>query len=206
MKVMKRAEVKEIRKLQLINATLDVIERVGLADASIALIAAQANLSTGIISHYFGDKNGLLVAVMQHIMLDLSERMIEARKTLQAKGDDSALSQLKLIIDSNLSEDQTASPVMKTWLAFWASSMHQPTLARLNKINEKRLYSNLYYQFSREIPEEQARLAAIGLAALIEGLWLRIALTADLSGLETSRAIAYQYIQQQLTQSFPTHS
>lgn len=192
----KRADIKEIRRLQLIYATLDIIEKVGLANASIVLIAAQANLSTGIISHYFGDKNGLLVAVMQHIMQELNNRMREERQKLDVIGDDSPLSRIKLVIDSNLSENQTTGPIMKTWLAFWASSMHQDSLARLNKINENRLYSNLYYQFSRCLPKDQAHLATLGLSALIEGLWLRVALTESAFDLKTSRIVAYQYLQQ----------
>ncbi len=35
---------------------------------------------------------------------------------------------------------------MKTWLAFWASGMHQPNLNRLQQVNDRRLYSNLSYE------------------------------------------------------------
>lgn len=194
----KREAIKPIRRQQLIQATLEVIERVGLADASFVLIAKQAGLSTGIISHYFGDKNGLLSAVMHQIMQDLSNDTLQRRQALMQANDDSALSQIKAIIDSNLAEEQTDGPVMKTWLAFWAASMHQPSLRRLNKINERRLYSNLFYYFCRELSREKAHLAAVGLAALIEGLWLRVALSGDSFDPNMSRVVAYEYLKQQL--------
>nr|MBA2814320.1 transcriptional regulator BetI [Candidatus Pantoea persica] len=37
----------------------------GINDATIAQIARRAGVSTGIISHYFKDKNGLLEATMR---------------------------------------------------------------------------------------------------------------------------------------------
>ncbi|MEX9542625.1 transcriptional regulator BetI, partial [Escherichia coli] len=68
---MPKIGMQSIRKQQLIQATLDVINEVGMQEASIALIARKAGVSTGIISHYFRDKNGLLEATMRHIQYQL---------------------------------------------------------------------------------------------------------------------------------------
>jgi TetR/AcrR family transcriptional repressor of bet genes len=87
---------------------------------------------------------------------------------------------------------------MKTWLAFWATSMHQPSLHRLQRINDHRLYSNLCCQFRRALPLDQARSAARGLAALIDGLWLRGALSGDAFDTEQAHRIAYEYMDFQL--------
>ena len=83
---------------------------------------------------------------------------------------------------------------MKTWLAFWATSMHQPALRRLQRVNDHRLYSNLCYQFRRQLSADDAR----GLAALIDGLWLRGALTGDAFDTDEALNIAYDYLDQQL--------
>ena len=56
---MPKVGMQPIRRQQLIEATLTAIDRVGMGDASIALIARLAGVSNGIISHYFQDKNGL---------------------------------------------------------------------------------------------------------------------------------------------------
>ncbi len=55
-KHMPKIGMQSIRKQQLIQATLAVINEVGMQDASIALIARKAGVSNGIISHYFRDK------------------------------------------------------------------------------------------------------------------------------------------------------
>ena len=76
--------------------------------------------------------------------------------------------------------------------------MHQPSLHRLQRINDHRLYSNLCCQFRRVLPLPEARSAARGLAALIDGLWLRGALSGDSFDTQQAQQIAYEYMDLQL--------
>ena len=55
---MPKVGMQPIRRSQLIAATLEAVDQVGMSDASIAYIARLAGVSNGIISHYFQDKNG----------------------------------------------------------------------------------------------------------------------------------------------------
>ena len=188
-----------LRRKQLIQATLEVIDRVGLADATIALIAGQAGLSTGIISHYFGDKSGLLEATMRQILHDLSADTRRRRDQLGEEA--SAAAHLRAIVDANFNDSQVSGPVMKTWLAFWSSSMHQESLRRLQHVNDQRLRSNLCCQFLRELPLAQARQAARGLAAMIDGLWLRGSLAGTAFDADAARRLAYEYLDYQLAKN-----
>ena len=52
---MPKLGMQSIRRRQLIDATLEAINEVGMHDATIAQIARRAGVSTGIISHYFRD-------------------------------------------------------------------------------------------------------------------------------------------------------
>ncbi|MFI8481817.1 transcriptional regulator BetI [Pseudomonas sp. NPDC078700] len=192
---MPKVGMQPIRRSQLIAATLEAVDQVGMSDASIAYIAKLAGVSNGIISHYFKDKNGLLEATMRHLMLALSDAVRSRRSALK---DNSPRENLRAIIDGNFDDSQVNGPAMKTWLAFWASSMHQPSLQRLQRVNDHRLYSNLCGQFRRVLPQDQARTSARGLASLIDGLWLRGALSGE--GFDTQQAlnIAYDYLDMQL--------
>ncbi len=192
---MPKVGMQPIRRSQLIAATLEAVDQVGMGDASIAYIARLAGVSNGIISHYFKDKNGLLEATMRHLMLALSDGVRARRAALK---DDSPRAHLRAMIDGNFDDSQVNGPAIKTWLAFWASSMHQPSLRRLQRVNDHRLDSNLCCQFRRVLPVRQARAASRGLAALIDGLWLRGALSGG--SFETRQAIqiAYDYLDQQL--------
>lgn len=53
-------------------------------------------------------------------------------------------------------------------------------------------------QFRRVLPLAEARSAARGLAALIDGLWLRGALSGDAFDTEQAQRIAYEYMDFQL--------
>ena len=192
---MPKVGMQPIRRSQLIHATLEAVDQVGMGDASIALIARLAGVSNGIISHYFQDKNGLLEATMRHLMLALNKAVGERRRALR---DDEPRSHLRAIIEGNFDASQVNGPAMKTWLAFWATSMHQPSLRRLQRVNDHRLYSNLCCELRRVLPIAEARAAARGLAALIDGLWLRGALSGDAFDTEQALAIAYDYLDQQL--------
>ncbi|OAI95105.1 transcriptional regulator BetI [Pseudomonas putida] len=192
---MPKVGMQPIRRQQLIDATLTAIDQAGMGDASIALIARLAGVSNGIISHYFRDKNGLIAATMQHLMTVLSEGVAARR---QALTDNSPRAHLQVIIEGNFDASQVNGPAMKTWLAFWATSMHQPSLHRLQRINDHRLYSNLCCQFRRVLPLPEARSAARGLAALIDGLWLRGALSGDSFDTHQAQQIAYEYMDLQL--------
>jgi TetR/AcrR family transcriptional repressor of bet genes len=183
-----------IRRSQLIHATLEAVDQVGM-DASIALIARLAGVSNGIISHYFQDKNGLLEATMRHLMTALSLSVRDRRLLLEDLG---PRAQIRTIIEGNFDDSQVNGPAMKTWLAFWASSMHQPSLRRLQRINDHRLYSNICCEFRRVMPIAEARTAARGLAALIDGLWLRGALSGEAFDTQQALQIAFDYLDQQL--------
>lgn len=187
---MPKVGMKAIRQTQLIRATLKVIDRVGMADASLALIAKEAGVSTGIVSHYFGDKHGLLAACMRQILTDLYQAVEHHRK----QADDRPDSQIRAIIAGNFDVSQISGPVLKTWLAFWANSLYQPELQRLQRINDRRLYSNLVVQFARVLPVQQARDAGASMAALIDGLWLRMTLAPQpmAEGLENARTLCYR--------------
>lgn len=187
---MPKLGMQPIRREQLIRATFETIERVGLADTTMAQVARSAGLSTGIVSHYFGDKDGLINAAMRHILRQLRDAVGRRR----ADAGDDALLQLRAIVDGNFDESQVNGTAMRVWLTFWAASMHQPELRRLQRANDRRLYSNLCHQFRRTMPAERARNAARGLAALIDGLWLRGSLVGGEFDVEQARRLAYDYL------------
>ncbi|MFF7706316.1 transcriptional regulator BetI [Pseudomonas sp. NPDC007930] len=192
---MPKVGMQPIRRQQLIEATLQAVDQVGMADASIGVIARMAGVSNGIISHYFQDKNGLIFATMSHLLTELMIQTAERRRALR---ENTPRAHLQAIIEGNFDASQVNNAAMKTWLAFWAASMHQPALHRLQRINDHRLYSNICCQFRRALPLEQARVSARGLAALIDGLWLRGALSGDAFDTEQAQRIALEYVDQQL--------
>ncbi|ENV75636.1 transcriptional regulator BetI [Acinetobacter ursingii] len=195
---MNKRQVKpeHVRREEIINAAYDVIYEVGLSNTTIAQIAKKAQLSVGIVSHYFGDKQGLINACMLEMLNVLRGKTAQYKAELS---DSDPQNMIKAIIDSNFDISQINQRAMRIWLDFWSASMHMPELGRLQRINDQRLYSNLKFHFLKLLPEDQASIAARGLAALIDGLWLRGSLNGDAEFDATmARSIAYNYVDTQL--------
>jgi TetR/AcrR family transcriptional repressor of bet genes len=127
---------------------------------------------------------------MRHVLRDLWNAT--SRKRRAAK--DEPRARLRAVVAANFDAVQVSNPVMKTWLAFWSESMHKPQLRRLQNVNTRRLYSNLCADFSKALPRAAARRAASGLAALIDGLWLRGALSGVPFDTKAAMRLANDYI------------
>jgi len=130
-------------------------------------------MSSGIISHYFGGKKELIEATLKYLLDELKQAL-----SIRISGKNlPPLSRLYMIVEANFTELQQANRVTKTWLSFWSQAMHDPALARLQHINSKRLYSNLLFSFKQLLPHLSAINAAKQTAAVIDGFWLRSALS-----------------------------
>jgi TetR/AcrR family transcriptional regulator, transcriptional repressor of bet genes len=164
---MPKVGMEPMRRQQLIDATIEVVSEVGLGGATINLISRRAGMSSGIISHYFGSKQALIEASVRYLLSQLK----------MEHSPDSPYERLMKIVDLNFSDVQQTDSSTKTWLSFWGRSMHDPKLYRLQELNKRRLVSNLRYSFKQLLDPQNAKEAAEVTAALIDGFWLRCALS-----------------------------
>jgi len=174
--VMARVGTEKLRKQELIEATIKSIENHGFQGTTIMTISRQANMSAGIISHYFGSKQGLILATIRHLLEQLKQGLLQqiaaCEQTLTPE------LRLQMIVDTNFACFQQSTSITRTWLCFWAQALHDPELARLQSVNSKRLQRNLLYSYKQVITDKaQATTAANMTAAMIDGLWLRSSLS-----------------------------
>jgi len=173
---MARVGTEKLRKKELIEATIESIESHGFQGTTILTISRRANLSAGIISHYFGSKQGLILATIRHLLEELKQGLLQ--QIAHCEEPLTPELRLQMIVDTNFACFQKSTSVTRTWLCFWAQALHDPELARLQAVNSKRLLQNLLYSYRQAIPDkEQALLAATMTAAMIDGLWLRSSLS-----------------------------
>ena len=173
-----------IRRKQLIEAVLDCIDEWGLSETTTQRISKQAQVSAGIINHYFSGKDGLLEAAMRHILKDLQLGVKERLVSIESND---FKARVQAIIDGNFDHTQMTSAARKAWLAFWAEAMHKPELRRLQHVNAKRLVSNLTFELRKAFPRPQALHMAEVIAAAIDGVWLREALNVHPTDVTASR-------------------
>ena len=69
---MPRMKIKDLRRSELIDATIIAVASRGLSDTSLANIADQAGVSPALVSHYFEGKEDLLAATLLRLVKDLA--------------------------------------------------------------------------------------------------------------------------------------
>ena len=98
-----------LRKQQLINATLESVAQCGLQKTTIVTISKIAGLSSGIISHYFGGKQGLIEATVKYLLDKLKLALLESVVNQNL----SAQARLKMIVEANFTQLQRSIPATK---------------------------------------------------------------------------------------------
>jgi TetR/AcrR family transcriptional repressor of bet genes len=177
-----------IRKRQLIEATVASIHRNGFADTTVQTISRAAGVSPGIIHHYFGGKGALLAATMRALMVELRGSVVPALRAARGPRE-----RIEAIIDASFAHRQFQPQVIVTWLAFWGQAPHEPELARLQRIYARRLEGHFRHDL-RPLVGARAGMAAAGLAAMIDGLWLSYALGRADAGPGAARGLARDYL------------
>ena len=136
---------------------------------------------------------------MRFILKDLSNI---TRTTLGEVSKEDPLGRVLAIVGSNFSGGQVNPNITSTWLAFWSMAMHDPALYRLQQVNEKRLLSYLRLELKRMLPIDDAKLIAIAIAALIDGMWLRGALTPEGINPQQAERIISKYVKSIVPERF----
>tara|TARA_R110002049_G_scaffold10127_6_gene50578 strand:- start:48767 stop:49342 length:576 start_codon:yes stop_codon:yes gene_type:complete len=167
---MPKVGMEPIRRNALVKATIAEIGAAQSLDVTVGQIAKRAGMSTALAHHYFGGKNQIFLAAMRHI---LSEYGDEVRKHLaKAK---TPRDRAAAIIIASFDETCFAPGTVAAWMTLYAASRTSPDTKRLLIIYQRRLRSNLRHALRgiSTTPEADADT----LAALIDGLYLRAALS-----------------------------
>jgi betaine-aldehyde dehydrogenase len=162
----------EARRQQLIDVAIDCLADGGLAGGTLAQIAGRAGVSAGLISHYFGDKDGLLEAAFRRLTgrVHLAVRA----KSMQAA---TARERVLAIVDAHLAPEEFNRHTANAWLACWGGVLHLHCLRRVQRAYQRRMLSNLRHALGQLIPAVEARQVASMVAAMVDGIWLRAALS-----------------------------
>ena len=186
-----------IRRKQLVEAAIAVIHEQGFANATVMRIAERAGMSAGLVHHYFHSKDDLLFATMRHLLAEL--RSDAVARLSNASGPHQ---RIRAIIDACFGDEQFDEQVFSAWLALYGNARQSDRLRNILSIYHRRLRSSLVHELRRLVPEPEALRLAEGIGAMIDGLWLRYALTGKPNDPETPRALTRDYLAASLERSF----
>jgi TetR/AcrR family transcriptional repressor of bet genes len=164
-----------LRRASLVQATITEIGRAQSLDVTVGQIARTAGMSTALAHHYFGGKNQILLAAMRHI---LTEYSAQVRQHLA--GADGPRARLEAIITASFDRTCFAPATVCAWMTLYSAAPTQPETMRLLRIYQGRLRANLTHALRPISTTPKAHAEVI--AALIDGLYLRAALSDVVSG------------------------
>ncbi len=180
--------------MQLVEVTIDSLAEVGYVGTTLAEIARRAGVSPGLVAHYFDDKDGLLEAAFRTLARTLAAR-VRARLALAR----TPRGRVQAVIDTNLAPEEFDKRTGTAWLAFWGQVLHVRGLKRVQTAYQRRMLSNLRNDLRRLIPGEDARSLAAMIAAMIDGVWLRAALSEwQEADSESARALLTAFVEGRL--------
>ena len=199
---MAKAEaVKEIRRKQLIDATIRAIGRYGYASTTLTHVAGEAGLSPGIVNFYFKSKDQLLLATLEQIAEEYSAFWQQAL----SKGRIAPAAGLEAMIEADFHPSVCNPEKISIWYAFWAqagsNSAYQDLVQRLETD-----YTTQTVELCARIITEggygiDARTVAVGLNAMIDGLWFDCLMEPKVFNRNDAKRVCRSY----LAAVFPSH-
>lgn len=196
-----RKASKEVRQLQLIEATIDSLAKRGYSETTMADVADGAGLSRGIVNFHFESKEKLLIATLQHMYDEYSAHW---RNALQKAGDDPA-QQLQALVSADFDRSICNKRKLAAWCAFWGEAKSRPTYQALSSARDA-VYQTIFIDLCATLKQSgsyayEPQVMALALSAMLEGLWLRLMMGTE----DTTRETALQAANEFLSVAFPKH-
>ena len=165
-----RAVQSKYRKQQLIEATLDCIDKLGLSQTTIARIAERAGVSQGVVVFHFQTKENLLEQTLRH----LSQEYMQCWKDACKLASPSPVPQLCAMIKAAFTPAICNRKKISVWFAFWGESRSRPMYMELCGKNDQ-AFSGKLLSLCTEIKANSksplsSQTAALSIEGSIDGL------------------------------------
>ena len=171
----RRTESKEVRRQQLINATIDSIAQNGIGGTTMSTVTEIAGLSLGIVNFHFKSKQNLLEETLLFLAKEHHEQWLDAFDNAGL----SAPEKLLAIVDAHFHPRICSPKKLAVWFAFFGEAGRRKVYRKLiNDIDLER-YS-IALRLCSEIAEDGGyddmppRQVANILEALYDGIWLEL--------------------------------
>jgi AcrR family transcriptional regulator len=171
------------RRSDLIAATQECIIQGGIGAATIRRVAEVADVTPGLVRHYFPDKTSLLSATYKVTMSTMTEQASQVLKHTEL----TARARLRLFIETSLKPPVMQSRNHQLWSSFTSLLNAEPEIAITHReaYLEFRnsceiLIREVFIELERELNDRHIEGLAIAVNALIDGLWIEGCMAQEL--------------------------
>lgn len=195
----------EVRRQQLIEATIAVLAAKGYAALTVADVAKRAGLSPGIVIFHFNTKDQLLAETLRFLAIEYRNHWA----TRMQEGGTSPAEQLKAMLLSDFETEVFTSERLAAWIAFWGEAQGRPVYDDIcGELDAER------FGRTRELVRLLNAEGGYGLApalvmrtleCLTDGLWLGLAATGAGQKGRVTAVEARKVVMVALSALFPRH-
>ena len=183
-----RKQQREFRRQQLIEATLDCIEQLGISQTTLARIAERCNLSQGNVVFHFRNKDALLEQALIH----LNEEYLENWRTALKQAAPDPRSRLRALIEACFEPAVFNRRKISVWFAFWGETRSKSAYKKLCGATDQAFSTTVREICEALHAEHPGRLspetAAISIEGIIDAQWQNLLLGPP--GFKRKRAVA----------------
>ncbi len=196
-----RKASREVRRQQLIDATIETLATRGYAQTTMTDVARTAGVSHGLVNFHFETKENLLAETLLYLAHEYRENWQEA---LAAAAHDPA-SQLNALIIADFNERICTTPKLIAWCSFWGEAQSRPMYQEKCGANDLAYNTMLEGVVHRLISDGGYRLdaerAARVMRVTVEGVWMDLLTMTD----PYSREEALKTVYLTASKLFPEH-
>lgn len=161
------------RRRALMAATLRCLAEEGAEGTSVRRICREAGVSVGLVNHHYRSKEALIADAYEQVSNDLLTTLTEAVQA--ADGD--ARGRVSAFFHASFSSVILDSGLLRAWLSFWSMTHKSELIAAVHDRTYGAYLATLENLLDGLATDDaghrlDARLAAIGLSGMLDGLWL----------------------------------
>jgi TetR/AcrR family transcriptional repressor of bet genes len=197
-----RTESPEVRRAQLIQATIDSIAKHGMAGTTVKTVSQIAGLSTGIVNFHFQSKKNLFDETLRF----LAEEHHDRWKSQLAKYGLTSAEKLLAIADAHFHPEICNIRKLTVWFGFFGECIYRRTYRSLVRdIDSERWQVSV--DLCRAIRDEggyediDPKSVVRNLEALYDGYFLNILMYPDVFSCDDAKLRVREF----LAQTFPDH-
>ncbi|TPL23476.1 transcriptional regulator BetI [Mesorhizobium sp. B2-4-9] len=167
-----KTRIRDIRRKDLQLVAFDILAEEGFHGLTLSKVAERLGMSRGLVHHYFRDKDELLEGAVRY-----GNRLISEKIGASLRRCTSPRERLAAICSGNFDERMYIASRAQYWISYCAQATFSARFSRLLNIQNARMRSNLLHELRQLLPPAEAENAAEVLSMLMDGFWLRMAVT-----------------------------
>lgn len=186
------------KKQLFIDAAICSLANHGYKGTTVRQIAKYAKVTPGLLTHYYAGKEVLIAESYKYLskqFLDNFQEKLTLEKTDPVRA-------LKLFIENIFEPDSMGPKFLRVWLAFWTLTLTEPELRGAHKEIYNQYIQSLIelldeaYALNKDIKKSKnTKPLAIGIFALLDGMWLESCLDPETFSRNENLEVIYAFVE-----------